>query len=325
MKISVIVPVYNVERYLERCLRSVEAAARQFVGGEKGRSVEVICVNDGSTDRSPAILVGERERFSSLEGVNFVVVDKPNGGLGSARNAGLDRMTGDYVMFVDSDDYIPSCALSVFASVATASGASIVISTSFRKDSGRGVSEASPAKVPRWRVRPSSWIAGRKVQYSAWNKFYRADLLRNRRFSNEVRYFEDYPFTTQLFCAVATMAFVDEPLYVYCINPSATSLIHSPFSERKLRDSAAGIRAILDHARGTSAERFARRQAGDGLSSTIGKVWKVRNPDFNRKLLAVCDDLFARDPKLRGSLSLKAKVRLLLIRWKTKTRAVSAS
>lgn len=96
-KISVIIPVYNVERYLARC---VESVMRQTY-----RNLEVILVNDGSTDGSPALCRALKERYPEL-----ILVEKENGGLSSARNAGLDVCTGDYVAFLDSDDWIaPDC------------------------------------------------------------------------------------------------------------------------------------------------------------------------------------------------------------------------
>ena len=91
--ISVIIPVYNVEAYLARCLDSVL--------NNTYRNVEVICVNDGSTDGSLAIL-----REYEARDPRIVVIDKENGGVSSARNAGLDRMSGDYVTFIDADDYV---------------------------------------------------------------------------------------------------------------------------------------------------------------------------------------------------------------------------
>ncbi len=91
--ISVILPIYNMERYLERCLDSVL--------NNTYRNLEVICIDDGSKDNSLEIL-----RSYEAADPRIVVIAKENGGVSSARNAGLDRMTGEYVTFVDPDDFV---------------------------------------------------------------------------------------------------------------------------------------------------------------------------------------------------------------------------
>lgn len=91
--ISVIVPVYNAEKYIEKCVASIRA--------QTYRNLEIILVDDGSCDRS-----GELCEAFALEDSRIVVIRKENGGVASARNAGLDAMHGDYVGFVDADDWI---------------------------------------------------------------------------------------------------------------------------------------------------------------------------------------------------------------------------
>lgn len=100
MFISIIIPVYNVEPYLCDCLDSVVA--------QSDPDCEVICVNDGSTDGSLAIL-----REYESKSANIVVIDSPNGGTASARNIGIKAAQGDYIWFVDSDDWIESNALDI--------------------------------------------------------------------------------------------------------------------------------------------------------------------------------------------------------------------
>ena len=93
MKLSVVIPVYRVESTLDRC---VESVLRQHVD-----DMEVILVDDGSPDRCPQLCDEWARRDSRIR-----VVHKPNGGLSDARNAGIDIATGDYIAFVDSDDWI---------------------------------------------------------------------------------------------------------------------------------------------------------------------------------------------------------------------------
>ena len=92
-QVSVIIPVYNVEKYLRQCLDSVINQTLE--------DIEIICVNDGSTDKSREILNEYAYKDSRI-----VVIHKENGGLASARNEGLKHVTGKYCHFLDSDDYI---------------------------------------------------------------------------------------------------------------------------------------------------------------------------------------------------------------------------
>ena len=320
MRISVVIPVYNVERYLARCLDSVLAAARQFLSAQDGGAVEIICVNDGSTDGSAAILDRYEQRARQTDGsrLSLVVIAKPNGGLGSARNAALDVMTGDYVTFVDSDDWILPQALSVFAAVAEASKAALVVSDSFLLDDGSAIGRFVRSGMPRWRILPSPRIAGRKIQYCAWNKLYRVDLFGTRRYPATV--YEDFPVTTDILCAVGSFALVAAPLYVYCLNAGATSLVRSAFTSRKLHDSIAVVRLTLETARrqtDPALRRFALRQAADGLSSTVGQAYKMRDASLRQTFLAAHADLLKAYPEFAGKLSLKAAYRL----WRMKRAA----
>ena len=92
-KISVIVPVYNVEKYLDKCLNSIL--------NQTYKNFEVIIINDGSTDESYKII----SKYEKLDS-RFKCYNKENGGLSDARNYGLDFVTGDYLLFIDSDDYV---------------------------------------------------------------------------------------------------------------------------------------------------------------------------------------------------------------------------
>lgn len=110
-KLSFIVPVYNAEKYLGQCLDSL---LRQGLSGEE---YEILCVDDGSTDGSPAILDGYAERFPHVR-----VIHKENGGVTTARNVGLREATGDYIWFVDADDLVREKVLEAILPVLFQSG-----------------------------------------------------------------------------------------------------------------------------------------------------------------------------------------------------------
>ena len=232
MKVSVIIPVYNVERYLARCLDSVV--------GQTHRELEIVCVNDGSADSSREILA----RYAAAD-PRIVVLDRPNGGLSAARNTGLAAARGEWIAFVDSDDWIPPDAIELFVRAVTETGQSLAVSRAYAVDS----LDAKPGRRLHVRVRRPALkclVAGRKTRSSAWNKFYRADLLRNRRFIEGIA-FEDWPFVTELFGDVDSYAEVAEPLYVYCRNAGAASIVRSPFDAKKAESYLVGIRHVAAH------------------------------------------------------------------------------
>ena len=92
MKISVIIPVYNTEKYLKECIESVLA--------QTYTDLEILLINDGATDSSPQICEAYEKQDDRIK-----VIHKENGGLSDTRNVGIDQCSGDYVLFLDSDDY----------------------------------------------------------------------------------------------------------------------------------------------------------------------------------------------------------------------------
>jgi len=299
MQLSVIIPVYNTGSFLMRCLDSVFVAAevlrhRTETTGEAD-SVEVICVNDGSTDGSLAVLRAYKRPI--------VIISQPNRGQGPARDAGLARATGDFVMFLDSDDIIPAHALFFFMRAAKESGAPVVMTMSFARDDEK---LAEPAFS--WRMRKSCRIAGMKTQYSVCGKLFRRDILLGRRFLPCV--FEDFAYMTVVFCDIDRFAAIRAPLYIYCSNAGRASIIRSGLTVRKVEDSIRVIRYVLEFARGKTSERFALRQASDGLSSAIGQVYKSHDPTLAAVFRPLYRQLVTDFPVVTGGLTLKARYRL---------------
>ena len=113
-KVSIIVPIYNVEKYLRKCLDSLV--------NQSYKDIEILCINDGSKDNSQTIVDEYTNKYQNVK--SYI---KENGGLSDARNYGIDKATGDYCMFVDSDDYIENDAIELLVNQATIDNADVVV------------------------------------------------------------------------------------------------------------------------------------------------------------------------------------------------------
>jgi len=205
-KISVVVPVYNVEKYLDRC---VESILRQSY-----KNMEVILVNDGSTDSS-----GEKcEYYSNLD-KRVNVIHKSNGGLSSARNAGLAVCTGDYISFIDSDDWIEQDMYADMMKHVDEFQSDIVICRKYRVDESDNKTIESYMKYPgdtvMNKVQGLAYLMSfRGFDMSVCDKLFAKEVIGEIRFP-EGKTCED-SFTTYLYFARADkISYINKPYYNY--------------------------------------------------------------------------------------------------------------
>lgn len=206
MKLSIIIPVYNVEKYIAQCIDSV--LDQDLVPED----YEIILVNDGSTDKSAEIAHNYATNHS-----NIIVIDKANGGVGSARNCGLDNAHGKYVYFIDSDDYLVSNSLKKLIDTCEENTLDIVtfLSSSFSTSMSKfeALIKTREFKVAYGNDELSPIVSGE--EYLA-NVNYRGEIwwfVTNREFllSTKIRFIEtgwmeDAIFTLQLFLEARRMA-----------------------------------------------------------------------------------------------------------------------
>lgn len=172
VQVSVVIPVYNVAPYLRQCLDSV--------AGQTLREIEIICVDDGSTDESPAILAEYAKKDS-----RFHVIHQVNQGPGSARNAGMDHASGEYLIFLDSDDWFESDFLERMAARAKETGADVTICRAVEFDTCTNRELPSDwmlktACLPGGLVFAPGDAAEHLFQFTygwPWDKLYRRDYL----------------------------------------------------------------------------------------------------------------------------------------------------
>lgn len=206
--ISVIVPIYKVQDYLDECIESII--------NQTYSNIEVILVDDGSPDRCPQMCDEWAKRDSRIR-----VVHKKNGGLSSARNAGLDVANGEYISFVDSDDFICKDALdNLYNKIKDDKSIGITSGLIYRYQDGSISNFKDQWLCSKEIVIPSSEFLletmSQKASYTVWNKLYRRDVIGNTRF-REGRNNEDTLFMYDLGknIAILNVCMVEIPHYVY--------------------------------------------------------------------------------------------------------------
>ena len=222
-EISVIVPVYNVEKYLEKCLDSLE--------NQKFNSYEVILVDDGSTDNSRRIA----ERYADSCGEIFMLVSQENKGLSEARNTGMKYANGKYICFVDSDDYVEECYLEELYRCMEEQNADLVF-CAFRSvdeigNTIRNIVEADFDSGTTYTLKQRKDLL--LTQNAAWNKLYKKDIIvdNNLQFTPGAWY-EDLRFVKKYMLFASRFAYCDHVLYNYLIRQG--SIMNSMGSKRNV-------------------------------------------------------------------------------------------
>ena len=209
-KISIIVPVYNVEKYLARCLDSILCQTFE--------DIEIICVNDGSKDNSLKILESYSEKDDRIK-----IVNKENGGLSSGRNEGLKYVTGDYVSFVDSDDWIESDTYELALSAMEKNnadfvswGAKVVLDNDVNENSVSIISAKNYHNIRLIGYQKLNDNILSKATVTVWNKLFKTSIILDNKltFPNGLLY-EDNEFFYKYSIYCKSAYFIDKYLYNY--------------------------------------------------------------------------------------------------------------
>lgn len=208
-KISIIIPVYKVENYLDKCVKSII--------NQTYKNLEIILVDDGSPDRCPAICDKWAEKDSRIK-----VIHKQNGGVSSARNCGIDVSTGDYICFVDSDDYLSE----TYVEDMVIGDYDIVVS-------GLRMINIATSKIKEYKINqkeynnPSDFyteVFSANCFNSPCNKLYKKDIVAETRFDTGFNIGEDAMFNIKVVAKSKTFYSVDEINYNYILGENENSL-----------------------------------------------------------------------------------------------------
>lgn len=206
-KLSIIVPVYGVEKYIDKCLDSL---VKQSL-----KEIEIIVVNDGTKDNSQKII----DKYVKKYPDKIKSYIKENGGQGSARNYGLKKTTGEYIGYVDSDDFVEKDMYKKLYNKAKENNYDIVVCGNYN------VSEDYQNKnidafINNYNTDLENIFFGKMA---VWNKIYKRDILiKNKLEFKEKVWYEDLAFTLKAIMNSNTFAFIDEPLYDYLIREGST-------------------------------------------------------------------------------------------------------
>lgn len=199
--VSLVIPVCNTDKYLETCLESVI--------NQTYNNIEIIVIDDGSTDSSATICDAYRDKDSRIQ-----VIHQPNQGIGASRNHGLDCVHGDYMLFVDSDDYIEMNLVEKAVSRLQKEKYDVIF---FGHDeiTNHGVRKAVMNFDASFNIQTiQEYILIDRITNFLWNKMYRSELWKNIRFPIGLQY-EDLFIHPSLFLGVRTFSILSDALYHY--------------------------------------------------------------------------------------------------------------
>lgn len=231
-KVSIIVPVYKVERELDRCVQSLFK--------QTYNNLEIILVDDGSPDKCPELC----ENYAEMD-KRVKVIHKENGGLSDARNAGLKQATGEYILYVDSDDYIDLDTCERFIKAASNQKIDIIVGNAImEKPDGKEmmIHSATPSGIT-YTAKQFIMSAVKAYQWyaPAWLNMYRRDfLLDNQLYFKKGIYFEDVQMLPRVFLQAKKITCIDGTFYHYIIREN--SIMTSQKDEKKKNDSIQNLK-----------------------------------------------------------------------------------
>ena len=230
-KVSVIIPCYNVEEYLSDCLLSLI--------GQTFKDIEIICINDGSADNTLDILNEFAQKDSRV-----IILNQNNNGVSAARNKGIEISKGEYITFVDSDDWVSENYIEKLYDAITQNNSDIAASTiiRWRKNHQKYRVHYTEEKVFETLEDKIKTCSIPKCCY-IWNKLYKTELVKNHKFSEGV-YFEDMLWIPEVLKQSGKLVTVPNINYYYRVNKS--SIVKKKPSDKKQLDSFYAHKYIVE-------------------------------------------------------------------------------
>ena len=282
--VSIIIPVYNVEKYLEKCMESV---VKQTYS-----ELEIILVDDGATDESGKMCDQWKNKDNRIK-----VIHQENGGLAHARNEGMKKATGEYVLFVDSDDWIELDMVEVLVQGCIKNNAEIAICRyrEIYKDYivDKETLESfvcSGDEALRYHI----YELGKQYcfSYAVWNKLYKRELIEHIKFPKG-KHFEDVGYTSRVLYNAKKVYYTDVSKYNYLVERDG-SIMNLGFTERKITDELVLLDKEIDFFQEEKLEDYIEFAVDRLLSKIYLYYWEVmrsENVKDKRKCIKILKQL----------------------------------
>ena len=225
IKVSIIVPIYNVSKYLHHCIDSLISQTHD--------NLEIILIDDGSTDGSGEICDDYAKRDSRI-----TVIHQDNAGSANAKNAGLDAATGHFIAFVDSDDWVESNWIEKMLAVSIENDADVV-ECSFLKEFVSHSENGNDSNFTSTVFKTEDYLFNYRGNWTCalfWNKLYRSNILKNIRFHKERRCIDDEFFTYKAVTGAKKIVRIEDKLYHYRQRRSSVTQAPSTLYQRTTDD-----------------------------------------------------------------------------------------
>lgn len=229
--VSVIIPVYNAEKYLRKCIEQISS--------QTYTNTEIILVDDGSSDNSLSIC-----REYSAKDSRIRVFTKENAGVSSARNMGMDEATGQWIMFLDSDDWLENNAIEKLVTTASDNEADVVLfEYSVDYPDGRSVVHQHKNLEGKMSIQNAVYHTISGTNRFAWSKFYKREFVSSTRFDENIHHGEDTLFACLVMAKCKSAYFLANPLYRY-VQSEGSATRKTYFNKRLLSGKEAYLRLI---------------------------------------------------------------------------------
>lgn len=207
--VSIIVPIYNAENYLDKCIESLLNQTK--------KEIEIILINDGSTDNSEKIIKSYKDK-------RIKYFKNENQGIGKTRNFGIEKATGKYIMFVDSDDYIDKNMAKLMFDKAFSNSLDMVVCDYYKVINNENIEEKLPSFKPTTLKNSPNLLCD--INLSPWNKIYKTSLIKdnNIKFVENLKY-EDAPFVIEALDIANKIGKVNKCLNYYVIHGNSETTV----------------------------------------------------------------------------------------------------